>query len=224
MVPQWLANITAPGVAPEDRRRLDLIVYGATTNGVALCCEPTLVSALTCDGQPAHAADSRDGADLNIAKRRKAARCPELGRGGPQRLRVLAAEVGGRNPTSKTVLNNNCNRSKIHVGACCRISATTPSSSAALPGLTSYGLLDLQHCPLRVCKDFQPVWLHVFIEKNRTACLQKKFVGLRLLCQMSSIDSLENWPHMTPRRFTTESVNKPLGCPCANFRLCSRQI
>ena len=56
---QWLANTTAPGVAPEDRRRLDLVVYGATPNGVALCCDATLVSAVTRNGLPANAADSR---------------------------------------------------------------------------------------------------------------------------------------------------------------------
>ena len=49
----------------------------------------TLLSALTRNGQPAHAADSRDGGALNIARRRKAARYLELGRGGPQRLCIL---------------------------------------------------------------------------------------------------------------------------------------
>ena len=97
MVPQQrLANTTAPGVAPEDRRRLDLVVYGATPNGVALCCDATLVSALTRNGLPAHAADSREGAAIAVARKRKPARYPELGRGKPQRLCVLAAEVGGR--------------------------------------------------------------------------------------------------------------------------------
>ena len=33
---------------------------------------------------------------LVVARRRKVARCPELTRGGPQRLVVLAAEVRGR--------------------------------------------------------------------------------------------------------------------------------
>ena len=63
---------------------------------VALCCDATLVSTLTRNGLPANAADSRDGAAIAVARRRKAARYPELGRGGPQRLCVLAAEVGDR--------------------------------------------------------------------------------------------------------------------------------
>ena len=75
---------------------LDLVVYGATPNGVTLCCDATLVFALTRNGLPAHAADSRDGTAIAVARWRKAARYPELGRGGPQRLCVLAAEVGGR--------------------------------------------------------------------------------------------------------------------------------
>ena len=41
---QWLAHTTAPGVGAEDRRRLDLVVYGATRHGGALCCDATLVS------------------------------------------------------------------------------------------------------------------------------------------------------------------------------------
>ena len=35
---QWLAHTTATGVLANDRRRLDLVVYGATANGGALCC------------------------------------------------------------------------------------------------------------------------------------------------------------------------------------------
>ena len=84
----------------------------------------------------------------------------------PLPITITRARCGGEGEVA-TPPATNCNRSKIHVGACCRISATTPSSSAALLGLTSYGLLDLRQCPLRVRKDFQPVWLHVFIEKKR---------------------------------------------------------
>ena len=32
---QWLSRTTAPGVSPDDRRRLDLVVYGATERGEA---------------------------------------------------------------------------------------------------------------------------------------------------------------------------------------------
>ena len=87
---QWLSRTTAPQVHPGDRRRLDFVVYGATSNGEALCCDATLVSPLTRAGRPV------PGADAVAARRRKVARYPELTRGGPQRLVVLAAEVGGR--------------------------------------------------------------------------------------------------------------------------------
>jgi hypothetical protein len=93
---QWLARTTAPGVPPQDRRRLDLVIYGATRLGEALCCDVTLVSPLRADGRPHPGAADRDGAAIQVARRRKRARYPELLRAGPQRLVVLAAEVGGR--------------------------------------------------------------------------------------------------------------------------------
>ncbi|CAE7943931.1 unnamed protein product [Symbiodinium sp. KB8] len=93
---QWLAHTTAPQVRTDDRRRLDFVVYGATTTGEALCCDATLVSPLTRAGRPIHGAHARAGVALDAARRRKVARYPELTRGGPQRLVVLAAEVGGR--------------------------------------------------------------------------------------------------------------------------------
>ena len=40
---QWLAHTTAPGVASDDRRRLDLVIYGATPLGGAVCCDATLM-------------------------------------------------------------------------------------------------------------------------------------------------------------------------------------
>ena len=93
---QWLAHTTAPGVGAEDRRRLDLVVYGATRHGGALCCDATLVSLLTRTGHPQPCAAVVDGAALKIAERRKRATYPELERGGPQKLVVLGSEVGGR--------------------------------------------------------------------------------------------------------------------------------
>ena len=39
---QWLTHTTAPGVAPDDRRRLDMVIYGVTPWGGALCCDATL--------------------------------------------------------------------------------------------------------------------------------------------------------------------------------------
>ena len=97
MVPQqWLARTTAPGVREDDRRRLDLVVYGATCNGTALCCDVTLVSPLRADGNPHPRTARENGAALLRARRRKWERYPELLRPGPQRLIVLACELGGR--------------------------------------------------------------------------------------------------------------------------------
>ena len=47
---QWLSRTTAAHVRADDRHRLDFVVYGATTNGEALCCDATLVSPLTRTG------------------------------------------------------------------------------------------------------------------------------------------------------------------------------
>ena len=82
---QWLARTSAPGVDPSDRRRLDFVAYRASPLGETLCCDVTLVSALT-----------RDVAMLAVAERRKRAAYPEQLRRGPQRPRALACEAGGR--------------------------------------------------------------------------------------------------------------------------------
>ena len=93
---QWLCATTAPGVAPDDRRRLDLVIYGASPMGGALCCDATLVSPLTRTGQPQPGTVEDDGAMLRVAERRKRAAYPELSSGGPQRFLVLGSEIGGR--------------------------------------------------------------------------------------------------------------------------------
>ena len=82
---QWLSRTTAAHVRADDRRRLDFVVYGATTNGEALCCDATLVSPLTRTGRPVSGVDARAGVALVTARRRKVARYPELTGGGPQR-------------------------------------------------------------------------------------------------------------------------------------------
>ena len=46
---QWLTLTTAPGVASDDRRRLDMVIYGVTPWGGALCCDATLVSPMSWD-------------------------------------------------------------------------------------------------------------------------------------------------------------------------------
>ena len=100
---QWLVRTPAPGVDPDDRRRLDFVAYGATQLGEALCCDVTLVSPLTRDGRPQPSSTTRDGAALAVAERRKRAAYPELLRRGPQRLCVLACEVGSSRSSSVRV-------------------------------------------------------------------------------------------------------------------------
>ena len=92
---QWLCHTTAPGVRPRDRRRLDLVVYGASPRGEALCCDATVISPLRRNGTPHSRAAREDGASLARARRRKERTYPELGRNGT-RLVVLGCEVGGR--------------------------------------------------------------------------------------------------------------------------------
>ena len=82
--------------AADDRRRFDFVIHGAGARGEAMCCDATLVSPVRRDGSPQAGAPERDGVALAVAQRRKLARYPELTRGGPHRLCVLAAEIGGR--------------------------------------------------------------------------------------------------------------------------------
>ena len=67
-----LAHTSAPGVDQGDRRQLDMINYGATRMGEALCFDVTVVSPLTC-GRPQLGAAQRDGAMLTVAERRERA-------------------------------------------------------------------------------------------------------------------------------------------------------
>ena len=82
---QWLAHTTAPNVVPADRRRLDLVIYGATPLGGAPCCYATLVSPLTRTGQPQPCA----------AQRRQTAQRSQDGR-ATQARRVPRAQHGRR--------------------------------------------------------------------------------------------------------------------------------
>ena len=75
--------------------RPHLVVYGATAQGSALCCDATLVSPLTRTGHPQPCTVEVDEAFLKVAERRKRSTYPELAR-GPQRLLVLGSEIGGR--------------------------------------------------------------------------------------------------------------------------------
>ena len=93
---QWLAHTTAPDVGAEDRRRLDLLVYGATPHGGALCCDATLASPLMRTGHLQPCTATIDGAALRVAERRKHAAYPELACAGTQKLVVLGLELSGR--------------------------------------------------------------------------------------------------------------------------------
>ena len=74
---------------------LDLVVYGASERGEALCCDATVVSPLRRNGRVRARAAEVDGAALAGARRRKERTYPELD-GGGTRLVVLGCEVGGR--------------------------------------------------------------------------------------------------------------------------------
>merc|ERR1712078_558821 len=92
---QWLVNTTVAGVNPNDRRRLDVVVHGASATGTALCCDATLVSPLHRNGQARSGAADEDGVVLQRARARKERTYPELLQGGAAVLVVLAFEVGG---------------------------------------------------------------------------------------------------------------------------------
>ena len=108
VVPQeWLAHTTALQVDPIDRRRLDLVIYGATPLGGALCCNATLVSPFIRSGQPgaagAMAPHCRLRSDANGRRTRDSARVARSiswswalrsGRWNEGALRLLRGSVG----------------------------------------------------------------------------------------------------------------------------------
>ena len=109
MVPQqWLAHTSAPGGSPQDRRRLDLVVYGASPQDMALCCDTTSVSPISTAGTlHPHAADT-----------------PPHG-GSPQARHILG---GGVYLTSRGV---NTHRSASTLGSC--RSRTGPGTDPSRP-------------------------------------------------------------------------------------------
>ena len=68
---QWLVHTTSPGVPADDRRVLDLVVYGATPRTFSLCCRATLVSPLARTGHRQPGAANTNGAALRVAEGRK---------------------------------------------------------------------------------------------------------------------------------------------------------
>ena len=81
-----------------DTRRLEVVVDGLPLfQGAQLAIDTTLVCPLTREGVAQPRTATVNGARLEVARRRKEARYPELaGDRGRARLVVLAGEVGGR--------------------------------------------------------------------------------------------------------------------------------
>ena len=75
---QWLTHTSAPGVPASDRRRLDLVVYGASPQGLALCCDATLVSPVTSEGVPHPRAEHTAGVAQLTAEKCKHATYPAV--------------------------------------------------------------------------------------------------------------------------------------------------
>ena len=93
---QLLRDTNAAAVPATDRRQLDLVAYGLTRRGTALCCDATVVSPLDRNGRPhGHAADM-DGFVPTEAEGKKRWTYPELLRSPMCKLVVLGCEVGGR--------------------------------------------------------------------------------------------------------------------------------
>ena len=105
---QWLARTTAPGVREDDRRRLDLVVYGATRHGSALCCDVTLVSPFKANGHPQPRTAREDGAALVTARRRKRDRYPELLRLGPSASSSWPVKLEGAGPQNVVTSSVTC--------------------------------------------------------------------------------------------------------------------
>ena len=93
---QLLRDTNVPLANPDDQRQLDLVAYGLAPDGVALCCDATMVSPLQRDSRPISHAANVDGAALAAAERRKRAHYVELDHSPYCRLMVLGCEVGGR--------------------------------------------------------------------------------------------------------------------------------
>ena len=61
---QLLRDTNVPLANPSDQRQLDMVAYGITRQGIALCCDATMVSPLDRQGRPIPRAAARDGATL----------------------------------------------------------------------------------------------------------------------------------------------------------------
>ena len=107
---QLLRDANTAVLLPGDRRQLDLVAYGLTQNGVALCCDATVVSPLSRVGVPHGAAADDNGVALRTAEARKRRCYPELASSSSGQLVVLACEVGGRWNTDALRFVRRCTR------------------------------------------------------------------------------------------------------------------
>ena len=91
-----------------DAQRLEVVAEGLSIfGGVQLALDATLESAHHGDGTPLRKSDKMDGVALQLARRRKEARYPELsGPHGRTRLVVIAGEVGGRSRETQAFLQS----------------------------------------------------------------------------------------------------------------------
>ena len=92
-----LVSMNLQGISPWDQRQIEVVANGLPLwRGSQLAIDVTLVSPVRRDGRPQpHCADV-DGAQLEVARRRKEQRYRELLDSRRCRLVVAATEVGGR--------------------------------------------------------------------------------------------------------------------------------
>ena len=81
---QWLMHTSAPGV-----------LACASPQGLALCCDATLVSSVTSEGVPHPRAEHTAGVALLTAERRKHATYPDLRLGGHKGCASWLLKSGG---------------------------------------------------------------------------------------------------------------------------------
>ena len=132
----------SPDVRPPTPRPRGLVVYGASPQRLALCCDATLVSPITGASTPHPRADHTAGIALRMAESRKRATYPELQRGGGQRLSSLLWRSEGAGTLTRRRLSDSSSGSGLSVrrrpselpppmpgrvggGACCRLQCST---------------------------------------------------------------------------------------------------
>ena len=93
----FLRDMGVPGIAPDDGRRLEIVVTGLPLyGGVPLAEDATMVSPLHGDGTPWPRANESSGTAIRRGEHDKTITYPELVDSPIARLTTLACEVGGR--------------------------------------------------------------------------------------------------------------------------------